>query len=403
MILHVDMDAFYASVELRDNPELAGKPVVVGGSPKGRGVIAAASYEARQFGLHSAMPAARAVQVCPSVVFIKPRMEHYVAISKQIREVFLRYTSLVEPLSLDEAFLDVTGCQRLFGDAGTIGQAIKCTIKEELNLVASVGVAPNKYLAKIASDLDKPDGFVVVDPNRIDDFLGPLPISRVWGVGPQTARKLKSMGAETIGQLRNLARQTLDQAFGINGDHFWRLARGLDTRSVVPDRIAKSVSHETTFAVDIADDNALQAWLLELTDQVGMRLRRNKIFGKTIQLKVRYSDFRTITRSRTLPVATQSTQVLCDTAIAMLSAVRSESAGGIRLLGIGVSHLSTNHKKQQGLFDQVEQAESNRIDDASDSIRDRFGINSVRRASSLEHQINFRKQPRLDDLDSDDR
>jgi DNA polymerase-4 len=397
MILHVDMDAFYAAVELRDDPGLIGQPVVVGGSPKGRGVISAASYEARKFGIHSAMPASQAIRLCPNAVFIKPRMEHYAAISKQIREIFFRFSSLVEPLSLDEAFIDVTGSQRLFGEGPTIGRQIKKIISDELQLVASVGVAPNKYLAKVASDLDKPDGFVVVDPDGIEAFLHPLSISRVWGVGPQTAKKMKSFGVETIGQLKRLPRDTLDRAFGLNSEHFWRLARGLDTRPVVPDRIAKTVSHETTFSVDIVDASSLQAWLLELTDQVARRLRRHAIFGKTVQLKVRYSDFQTITRAKTLPAATQTTGVLSEAVQELLAKVRRENDRPVRLLGMGVSNLSRNEKTQQTLFDQAEKIKSNRLDVAADSIRDRFGSSSVSRASSLEHNIKFRADPRIED------
>ena len=397
MILHVDMDAFYAAVELRDDPDLVGKPVVVGGSPTGRGVISAASYEARKFGIHSAMPAAQAIRRCPHAVFIRPRMEHYAAISKQIREIFFRFSSLVEPLALDEAFIDVTGSQRLFGDGPTIGRKIKQIIADELRLVASVGVAPNKYLAKVASDLEKPNGFVVVDPDQVDGFLSPLSISRVWGIGPQTAKKFKSFGVETIGQLKRLPRETLDRAFGLNSEHFWRLARGLDTRAVVPDRIAKTVSHETTFSTDITDDSTLFAWVLELTDQVARRLRRHAIFGKTVQIKVRYSDFRTITRARTLPVPTQSSRVLWETAQELLTTVRHESDQAVRLLGMGVRNLSGNQKKQQSLFDQDEQIKSSRIDETADSILDRFGSGAVNRASSLEHQIKFRADPRIED------
>lgn len=397
MILHIDMDAFYASVELRDDPNLIGQPVVVGGSPKGRGVVAAASYEARRYGVYSAMPASQVIRICPKAVFIKPRMEHYAAISKQIREIFFRFTSLVEPLSLDEAFLDVTGCEKLFGDSAAIGRQIKQVIADELGLVASVGVAPNKYLAKVASDLEKPDGFVSIARENVESFLSPLAISRVWGVGPKTEKKLKSFGVETIGQLRQLPRDTLDHAFGLNSEHFWRLARGLDTRPVVPDRIAKSISHETTFAADIDNDDALEAWLLELTDQVGRRLRRHGIVGKTIQIKVRFAGFHTITRSRTLTTPSHTTQILWETAQALLKSVRENDRSSVRLLGMGVSNLSSNLKKQQRLFDQEEQVKSNRMDAAADKIRDRFGGTAVKRGSSLEHQVRHRSDPRVND------
>ena len=275
MILHVDMDAFYASVEVRDRPELRGRPVVVGGTPEGRGVVAAASYEAREFGVHSAMSAARAKRLCPQAVFLPPRMDHYAGVSRQLQDVFHHFTPLVEPLSLDEAFLDVTDSERLFGTSVEIGRRIKQEVSEQLRLVASVGVAPNKFLAKVASDLKKPDGFVVVPSDGIEEFLDPLPIRRLWGVGKVTAEKLSVMGVHTIGDVRGLSEETLGQHFGKHGRHLWELSRGIDDRRVVPDREAKSVSHETTFAEDVSDVEVLHAWGVELSEQVARRLRRH--------------------------------------------------------------------------------------------------------------------------------
>ncbi|MCL4127357.1 UNVERIFIED_CONTAM: hypothetical protein GTU68_040041 [Idotea baltica] len=377
------MDAFYASVELRDNPDLVGKPVVVGGSPKGRGVIAAASYEARKFGLHSAMPAAQAIKLCPHAVFIKPRMAHYSAVSKQLREIFSRFTSLVEPLAFDEAFLDVSGCEKLFGDATSIGRQIQQTIQSELHLTASVGVAPNKFLAKVASDLKKPDGFVVVAPNAVETFLDQLPIARVWGIGPKTETKFQKLGVGRIGQLRALPKATLKQLFGLNADHFWRLARGIDSRPVVPDRIAKNVGHETTFSRDIHDDEILAAWIVELSDQVGRRMRRNQIYGKTIQLKVRFYDFRTITRSKTIGTGTQTTQDIASTARDLLRQVRESQNDSIRLLGVSVGNLSGEAKQQQLLFGGEQTAKAKRVDSAADAIQARFGSAAMTRGSSL--------------------
>ncbi|MEL7500055.1 MAG: DNA polymerase IV [Planctomycetota bacterium] len=397
MILHVDMDAFYASVELRDQPHLRGLPVVVGGSPQGRGVISAASYEARKFGVYSAMSSAQALRLCPNLVFAKSRMDHYAAISKQIREIFFRFTSLVEPLSLDEAFLDVSGSQRLFGDSITIGKTIQKAIDVELNLPASVGVAPNKYLAKVASDLKKPNGFVVVEPDAVDAFLEDLDIARVWGIGPKTAKKFHALGVRTIGQLKRLPKGTLKQSFGLNADHFWRLSRGLDTRPVVPDRIAKSVSHETTFAQDIETLEPLQAWAIELADQVGRRLRRHNIFGKTIQLKLRFHDFRTITRSATLEQRSQTTQVIADQVKQLLNAAWTAEPMPIRLIGVGVSNLSRDAQQQLHLFDQDEKDKSDRVDSAADAIRDKFGGSAVQRASSLKHGIRHRARPKPED------
>lgn len=397
MILHVDMDAFYAAVELRDNPRLARLPVVVGGSPQGRGVVSAASYEARKFGIHSAMPASQAIRLCPNAVFIKPRMEDYAAISKQIREIFFRFTSLVEPLSLDEAFLDVTGCTRLFGPAAEIARQIKQTIKQEVGLVASAGVAPNKFLAKVASDLQKPDGLVVVDPDGIYEFLDPLPIAKVWGIGKKTNERFQKIGIKTIGHIRQMPLSTLQQLFGVSSEHFYRLSRGEDTRLVVPDRIAKSISHETTFAADIYDVNAIEAWLLELTDQVARRMRRHRILGKTVQLKLRFPDFHTVTRSQMLAEPTDSTDELIAAGRELLQSTTDSLQRGLRLLGMGVSKLVHDRPIQQTLFDQAEKQRLKKLDQTTDRIREKFGSPAMRRGSSLEHKIQHRRDPGLDD------
>ena len=396
MILHIDMDAFYASVEIRDNPKLRGLPVVVGGSPQGRGVISAASYEARKFGIFSAMPSSQAVRLCPNVVFVKTRMDHYAKISKQIREIFFRFTSLVEPLALDEAFLDVSGCEKLFGDGPKIAGLIKDAIQDELGLTASAGVAPNKFLAKLASDLDKPDGLVVVPADDIEGFLNPLPIERVWGVGKQTLKKFHRLNVKTIEQLRQLDRTTMQQFFGINSEHFWRLSRGLDTRPVVPDRIAKSVSHETTFSHDLTDREPLRGWLLELTQQVGRRLRRYDIRGRTVQIKIRFSDFRTITRSLSLGEPSSSSEEL-EAAVEELFE-RVEIVDGIRLVGMGVSNLTTSPVAQQMLFDNEQRSRNARLDEMQDQLKDRFGHDAIRRGTSVEHDISRRPDPRVNDL-----
>ena len=397
MILHIDMDAFYASVEIRDNPKLRGLPVVVGGSPKGRGVISAASYEARKFGIFSAMPSSQAVRLCPNVVFVKTRMDHYAKISKQIREIFFRFTSIVEPLALDEAFLDVSGCEKLFGDGPAIARQVKDAINSELGLIASAGVAPNKFLAKLASDLDKPDGLVVVPPDDIEGFLNPLPIERVWGVGKQTLKKFHRLNVKTIEQLRQLDRKTMQQFFGINSEHFWRLSRGIDTRQVVPDRIAKSVSHETTFSYDLTDREPLRAWLLELTQQVGRRLRRYDIRGRTVQIKIRFSDFRTITRSLSLGEPSSSSKELEAAVIELFD--RVEIVDGIRLVGMGVSNLTSNPVAQQMLFDNEARSRNSRLDQMQDQLKDRFGHDAIRRGTSVEHDISRRPDPRVGDLE----
>tara|TARA_B100000809_G_scaffold244999_1_gene271518 strand:- start:617 stop:1837 length:1221 start_codon:yes stop_codon:yes gene_type:complete len=383
MILHVDMDAFYASVEERDEPNLAGKPLIVGGTPEGRGVVAAANYPVRRFGVHSAMPTATALRLCPEAIVLPPRLDHYAKVSAEIREIFVRYTPLVEPLSLDEAFLDVTGSESLFGSAVEMAHTIKREIRQELRLVASVGVAPNKFLAKIASDLDKPDGLVVVDPDRVQEFLDPLSVGRIWGVGRVTGETFSRLGVQTIADLRQLPVETLRQHFGSSGEHFWNLAHGIDDRPVVPDREAKSISHETTFAQDIRDGEVLRSWLLELTEQVGYRLRRHALRGKVVQIKVRFADFQTITRSKTLPEPTNSTQVLWETAAALLNTRLSERHLPVRLLGMGVSGIDHSQFIQRSLFDDGQQEKQ--LDAVGDDIKDRFGEGALRRGSNFRH------------------
>lgn len=388
MILHVDMDAFYAAVEERDRPEWAGRPLIVGGSPDGRGVVAAANYAVRKFGVHSAMPTSTALRLCPQAIVAPVRMGHYADISRQIRDVFFRYTPLVEPLSLDEAFLDVTGCQNLFGPAEKIAIRIKTEIKRQTGLVASVGVAPNKFLAKIASDLEKPDALVIVDPAAITEFLDPLPVGRLWGVGKVTGQTMQRLGVTTIGQLRMLPVETLRRYFGDSGDHFGQLARGIDDRPVVPDREAKSLSHETTFANDISDFETLRSWMMELTDQVARRLRRHERKGKTVQIKVRFSDFRTITRSRTLSHPTDVTQELWNAASELLAqALPAGNHGGrrdVRLLGMGVSGFADHRPVQAMLFDDPDEqqlAKQKQLDRVTDAVRQRFGTAALARAS----------------------
>ncbi len=383
MILHVDMDAFYASVEERDNPALVGKPVIVGGTAEGRGVVCAANYVARKYGVHSAMAAGQARKLCPHGIFIKPRMNHYALISKQIREIFEHYTPLVEPLSLDEAFLDVTASEALFGPSLEIGLKIKRRIREELHLIASVGVAPSKFLAKVASDLKKPDGFVVVAEDQVQAFLDPLPVGRIWGVGKVTGKTFERLAIRTIGDLRQIPLATLTEWFGASGDHYWRLSHGIDERKVVPDREAKSISHETTFARDIADKEILRACLVELVEQVARRLRRYELKGRTVDLKVRFADFKTITRSVTLPVATNITKELLEAGLELLTNRLPRTHLPIRLLGFGVNNLGECGLSQGELFGQEHRERHQELDKAVDQITEKFGKLSIRRGSGL--------------------
>ncbi len=396
MILHVDMDAFYASVEERERPELVGRPLVVGGSPTGRGVVSAANYEARKFGVHSAMPVARALRQCPELTIVRPRMELYVDISKQIRAIFYQFTPDVEPLSLDEAFLDVTGCESLFGSAESIGRRIKQQIRSQLHLVASVGVAPNKFLAKLASDLEKPDGFTVISPDTLHATLDPLSVSRMWGVGRVTQRKLERLGISTFGDLRRLSSAQARQLFGPTGEHFWNLSHGRDDRRVVAERRAKSISHETTFAQDIQDLEILLAWVLELTEQVAGRLRSRQLMGKTVNLKVRYSDFHTITRSSSLDHASQSTDEIWQVASKLLRTSLPERPLDIRLLGVGVSNIQRHRPRQLQLFDEAGQPIRPALDKATDEVRKQFGRHALRRGSTLRH-TRSRPRPELEE------
>jgi len=394
MILHIDMDAFYASIEERDRPELVGRPVIVGGTPQGRGVVAAANYVVRKFGVHSAMPTATALRLCPDAIVLPPRIGHYAEISEQIREVMLRYTPLVEPLSLDEAFLDVAGTEQLFGPAIEVARRIKYDIRRDTQLVASVGVAPNKFLAKIASDLEKPDALVVVDPDRIQQFLDPLPVGRIWGVGRVTGTALERIGVVTISDLRRLPVDTLRQHFGSQGDHFWKLAHGIDDRPVVADREAKSISHETTFPTDIHDREALRAWVFELTEHVGRRLRRHQLRGRTVQIKLRFSDFRTITRAVTLPTSTSSTHEIAQAAAGLLDSSLPQRAFAIRLLGVGVNQLVRPGREQQSLFGDPDVKKHEQLDATLDNLQSRFGSSAIQRGSGLLHNAQHRPEPR---------
>ncbi|WP_146406828.1 DNA polymerase IV, partial [Allorhodopirellula heiligendammensis] len=353
---------------------------------EGRGVVAAANYEARKFGVHSAMPMATALRLCPDVVVLPVRMSYYAEVSRQIRDIFFRYTPLVEPLSLDEAFLDVTGCESLFGTAANIARLIKDEIMEETSLVASVGVAPNKFLAKIASDVRKPDGLVVVPPDQIQSFLDPLPVGRIWGVGKVTGGLFDRLGIHTIEQLRQRSVETLKQDFGSQGEHFWKLARGIDDRAVVSDREAKSISHETTFATDIADRDLSRAWLLDLTEQIMRRLRRKNEQARTVHLKIRFATLRTITRSRTLSRSTDVTAEVWQVAKELHDAALSGNRSSIRLIGVGVSNFSGDQLVQQTLFDadpeSQEHAKQRKLDAVSDAVRDKFGSSSLSKGNT---------------------
>ncbi len=391
MILHIDMDAFYASVEQRDDPSLVGKPVVVGGTAEGRGVVAASSYEAREFGIYSAMSAHRAKQLCPHAVFIRPRIDYYAAVSQQLRTIFEEFTPLIEPLSLDEAFLDVKGSERLLGSATKIGRQIKSLVHERLQLTASVGVAPNKFIAKIASDLEKPNGFVVVLPDQIQAFLDPLPVGRIWGVGKVTAQVFKRFAISTIGQLRQLSRETLTELFGSSGEHYWLLSHGIDDRPVVPDREAKSISNETTFAEDISNMDDLKSWLVSLVEQVSRRLRNHERMGRTIELKIRFSDFTSLTRSLTLGRSTNITGELIEGGLELLCNRLPKNHLPVRLIGFGVSNFDQPRMMQLQLFDESEREQQRSLDKVSDEIAKKFGKHALHRAAGIHKAVDRKR------------
>jgi len=337
-ILHVDMDAFYASVEQRDNPSLRGRPVAVGGSPEGRGVVAAASYEARAFGVRSAMPMARAVRLCSALVIVRPDFPRYRAVSQQVFEIFRRITPLVEPLSLDEAYLDVT--ENAWGEL--LGMSVARRLKDEIraatSLTASAGVAPNKFLAKIASGWHKPDGLTVVAPERVETFLQGLPIDALWGVGPVTARKLRAHGIEKLVDVRLRPLDQLRLIVGSGAAWLQQLALGIDDRPVEPNRVRKSVGSENTFATDLTSASEIREALRDMAHEVAGWMTRQGVYARTVTIKVRYQDFSTITRSHSDPRATQDAETIATCALALLEKTEAGTRP-VRLLGVSAHNL----------------------------------------------------------------
>jgi DNA polymerase IV len=375
-ILHADMDAFYAAIEQRDHPEWRGKPVIVGGSGS-RQVVSTCSYEARKFGVHSAMPGVRAKQLCPQGIFVVPRMEVYEQVSAQVREVFDRFTDQVEPLSLDEAFLDVTGSRALFGDGPAIAARIKAEVRERTQLTVSVGVATSKYVAKVASDLRKPDGLVVVEPGDERSFLAPLPVAKLWGVGPVTQQQLERAGLRTIGDVQGRSEAELRQAFGDSlGPHLYVLGNGLDPREVEPDRQAKSIGHELTFAEDLGDPDQVHSILLQLAEMVGRRLRRGGLYGSVVRLKLRYGDFTTMVRQQKVAATADDLELYRVARTLLLAAW--DRGRGVRLLGVTAAGLCERAAPAQGSLFAPAPKNRDRLLRAMDAIRDRHGEDSVR-------------------------
>jgi DNA polymerase IV len=384
-IVHVDMDAFYAAVEQLDDPAYKGKPVIVGADPKGgmgRGVVAACSYEARKLGIRSALPISRAWKLCPQGVFVRPRMQRYVEVSHQVMDVFRRYTDLVEPLSIDEAFLDITGSVALLGKPEDIARSIKNDVRTVTSLTASVGLAPNKFLAKIASDLRKPNAFVVVREGEIEAFLRDLPISRLWGVGPKTEQRLHEIGFRTIGQVAMASRESLVRSLGSLGEHLYQLSRGHDKRPVVPNWEPKSVSSETTFDEDTSDRELLVRTILELSDHVAERLRKDNYRTRKVTLKLRYSSFSTHTKQHSLDKLIQTGEEIA--AIARDLFRQFPLKQKIRLIGVSAGDLQRDGKEPQqlGLFADPTNI-NEKLSRTVDEIREKFGKDVLRRGSNL--------------------
>jgi DNA polymerase-4 len=379
-ILHVDMDAFFASVEQLDDPSLRGKPVLVGGDGP-RGVVMAASYEAREFGCHSAQPMAIAKRKCPDAIIVRGSGSRYREVSQQVFAIFETVTPLVQPLSIDEAFLDVTGSVRLFGPPVEIARLIRRRIREETGITASVGVAPNKFLAKLVSEWDKPDGLTVIEPGEVIERLAPLPVKAMWGVGPAMEKRLHALGLRTFGDLQKLTPEGAKGLLGDQGEHFRRLSLGLDKRTVTPDSSSRSISSEQTFGADIGDPDFVRGVLLGQCEQVAWRLRKHDLRGRTVQIKVRYGDFETITRSETLETASDSTEILWRAGGGLFDRWRDKGFRPVRLIGFGASNIvgGADRDDQMTLFidDRAERAK--RVDVATDAVVERFGLRSIHR------------------------
>ena len=380
-ILHVDMDAFYASVEQRDDPSLRGRPVIVGGTGN-RGVVAAASYEVRRYGVHSAMPMREALRRCPDAVCVSPRISHYAAESARIFEVFREYTPLVQGLSLDEAFLDVSASLSAFGPAAEIAGEIKQRIRERTGLTASVGAAPNKLVAKIASDLRKPDGLVIVRPGEVQALLDPLPVRKLFGLGEKTAPKVEALGIRTFRDLRLANPDRLRPVFGRYTERVIERAAGIDDRPVEPDLDEKQVSAEETFETDLRDPARLSSEIVRLADKACARLRRRGLAARCVTVKIRRADFTTYTRQRHVEPATQETRVVTAVALELLHEwITAQPRASVRLLGVGVSDLGD--VPQMDLFTAPEATRNRELDAAVDRIREKFGSVALKPASAL--------------------
>jgi DNA polymerase-4 len=375
------MDAFYASVEQLDNPDLRGKCVIVGGSAA-RGVVSAASYEARKYGVHSAMPIFQAKQKCPKGVFVRPRFERYKEVSRQIMSLLQEFTPLVEPVSIDEAYMDIRGCDKLHGSPEEIGALIKKIVKQTADLTCSVGIAPNKFLAKIASDMDKPDGLVVILPEHVQQFIDELPIQKVPGVGHKTAQQLKLLGIRTLGDMKKYPEELIQSRLGKNGKRLLELADGIDDTPVTPSSPHKSVSSESTLSQDTRNTELLNTLILRHSEDVAKQLRKMGLRAKTVTLKLKHADFKQVTRSTTLTVPLQSSDKIYFAASRLLADYPLKKQ--VRLIGVGVTGLvPANLPLQLNLFEEIKIKGDHweKVDRALDTITQKFGKNAIKRAS----------------------
>ena len=386
IIIHIDMDAFFASIEELDHPEYKGKPLAVGADPKGgkgRGVLSTCNYEARKYGLHSAMPVSRAYFSCPHAIFVQPRMSRYKFFTKKIFSILNDFTPIVEPISIDEAFMDITGCTALFGPPVEIAQKIKKRIQDEVKLTASIGIAPIKFVAKIASDLEKPNGLVIVKQENLLEFLWPLPISKMWGVGKKTEDNLKKYGIKTIGDLANIPQKKIIKLLGKTGLHFWNLANGKDSRDVQRDDSVKSVSLEHTFNEDVENSSIIKQTIFSISDNVSRILRKKNLKGKTITLKIRLEDFSTFTRSQSQKEFIDSSKIINQITSKIFDNFKRDGKK-VRLIGIAVSNLNSSSGEQLGLFEKTDK-KNKKIDEVIDLIQEKFGPGLIKKASILDH------------------
>lgn len=378
-IMHVDMDAFFAAVEVLDNPDYKGKPLIIGGrkdSP--RGVVSTASYEARKFGVHSAMPIARAALLCPQGIFVPGRMHRYQEVSRQVFALFPEFSPVVEPLSIDEAFLDMTGCEHFYPSLEAMGRALKDRIRTEVGLTASVGIAPNKFLAKLASDWQKPDGLTVIRPEEVEAFLRDLPVGKLWGVGKKSEEILRKLGLHYVRDILPHSLSWLQERVGAAlGTQIYYLARGIDDRPVVPEHEAQSIGHEITFPEDQVDHPFLRQQLAQMSEKVGWRLRKQSLYARTVSIKVRFEDFKTITRSHTLNFSFNDDDTIFREALHLLEQVQLRP---VRLLGVTVSNLSEG--AQLSLF-AAEDSTASQLTEVMDSINRKFAPGTITKGRTL--------------------